>query len=111
MDNALRGEPLLESHEVARDDMGFEFMLNALRLTRGFPSALFAERTGFPLTLVQKGLEAAEQRGLIERDHLQIRPTLRGRRFLNDLQGLFLPPAGEAARVRTEPIVMARLEP
>ena len=111
MDNALRGEPLLESHEVARDDMGFEFMLNALRLTRGFPIALFAERTGFPLTLVQKGLEAAEQRGLIERDHLQIRPTLRGRRFLNDLQGLFLPPAGEAARARTEPIVMARLEP
>ncbi len=111
MDNALRGEPLLESHEVARDDMGFEFMLNALRLTRGFPIALFAERTGFPLTLVQKGLEAAEQRGLIERDHLQVRPTLRGRRFLNDLQGLFLPPAGEAARVRTEPIVMARLEP
>ena len=111
MDNAMRGEPLLESHAVARDDMGFEFMLNALRLTRGFPIALFAERTGFPLTLVQKGLDAAEQRGLIERDHLQVRPTLRGRRFLNDLQGLFLPPSGEAARARAEPIAMARLEP
>ena len=106
-----RGAPLLESHEVARDDMGFEFMLNALRLTAGVPIALFAERTGFPLTLVQKGLDAAEQRGLIERDHLHLRPTLLGRRFLNDLQALFLPPAGEAARAGTEPIVMARLEP
>jgi len=111
MENAICDGPLLESHEVARDDVGFEFMLNALRLTAGFPITLFAERTGFPLTLVQKGLDAAEQRGLIERDHLHVRPTLRGRRFLNDLQGLFLPPARTAAPGRTEPIVMARLEP
>ena len=111
MVNALRAAPLLESHEVTRDDVGFEFMLNALRLTAGVPVALFTERTGFPLTLVQKGLDAAEQRGLIERDHLQLRPTLRGRRFLNDLQSLFLPPAGTAARAHVEPIVIARLEP
>jgi putative oxygen-independent coproporphyrinogen III oxidase len=111
MDGSLSGAPLLEEQEVTRDDMGFEFMLNALRLTDGVPLALFAERTGFPLTLVQKGLAAAEQRGLIERDHLHLRPTLLGRRFLNDLQELFLPPAGKAARVAAEPIVMARLEP
>jgi putative oxygen-independent coproporphyrinogen III oxidase len=111
MDSALRNAPLLENLEVTRDDMGFEFMLNALRLTDGVPIALFAERTGFPLTLVQTGLAAAEQRGLIERDHLHLRPTLLGRRFLNDLQELFLPPASKAARVVAEPIVMARLEP
>ena len=45
----------------------------------------------FPLRLVQQGLAAAEQRGLIERDHLHLRPTPLGRRFLNDLQALFLP--------------------
>ena len=68
-------------------------MLNALRLTEGVPVALFAERTGFPLTLVQKPLDEAERRGLIARDHQRIRPTPLGQRFLNDLQAIFLPAA------------------
>ena len=55
--------------------IGFEFMLNALRLTDGVPASLFAERTGYPLALVQRGLAAAEARGLIERDPATIRPT------------------------------------
>ena len=111
MDSAVRGAPLLEDQEVTRDDIGFEFMLNALRLNAGVPIALFAERTGFPLTLVQKGLDEAERRGLIERDHVQLRPTLRGRLFLNDLQALFLPPTGKVAPAAAKPVVMARLEP
>ncbi len=110
MDSALRAAPLLENQEVTRDDIGFEFMLNALRLTAGVPIALFSERTGFPFTLVQAGLDAAERRGLIELDHLHLRPTVLGRRFLNDLQALFLPDAGKVARA-AEPIVLARLEP
>jgi oxygen-independent coproporphyrinogen-3 oxidase len=111
MDGALRGAPLLLQQEVTRDDIGFEFMLNALRLTAGVPLALFAERTGFPLALVQTGLDAAEQQGLVVRDHLHVRPTTRGRRFLNDLQALFLPSPGTASRTRATPIVLARLEP
>ena len=42
----------MEEVEVTRGDVGFEFMLNALRLTAGVPTALFAERTGYPLSLV-----------------------------------------------------------
>jgi putative oxygen-independent coproporphyrinogen III oxidase len=110
MDNALRAAPLLENQVVTRDDIGFEFMLNALRLSAGVPIALFAERTGFPLTLVQAGLDAAERRGLIELDHLHLRPTVLGRRFLNDLQALFLPDTGKVVRA-PESIVLARLEP
>ena len=75
---------------MTRKDVGFEFMLNALRLTDGVPASLFAERTGYPLALVRQGLEAAEARGLIERDPAMLRPTALGRRFLNDLQQLFL---------------------
>ena len=85
-----RGAPLLEEHEVSRGEIGFEFMLNALRLNDGVPVALFAERTGFPIALVRKELDEAEQRGLIERDHQRIRPTTLGWRFLNDLQAIFL---------------------
>ena len=110
MEQVARTAPLVEEHDVARDDVGFEFMLNALRLTDGVPRSLFAERTGFASTLVQSALDQAEQRGLIERDHLQFRPTPLGRRFLNDLQALFLPP-GERTRRRTpQPVAIARIE-
>jgi oxygen-independent coproporphyrinogen-3 oxidase len=85
-----RGTPLAEEREVSRDEIGFEFMLNALRLNEGVPVALFAERTGFPITLVERQLGEAERRRLIERDHERIRPSALGRRFLNDLQAIFL---------------------
>jgi putative oxygen-independent coproporphyrinogen III oxidase len=101
------GTPMLEDRQVARDEIGFEFMLNALRLSEGVPVALFAERTGFPLTLVQKELDRAEKRGLIERDHQWLRPTLLGRRFLNDLQALFLPATASPSAV---PIKLAATE-
>jgi len=84
------GAPLLENAEVPRQDIAFEFMLNALRLADGVPATLFAERTGCPLALVQRELAEAAARGLLERDPTVIRPTALGRRFLNDLQVLFL---------------------
>ncbi len=90
LERVAAGTPLQEQGSVAREDVGFEFMLNALRLTDGVPAVLFAERTGYPLALVQRGLEAATARGLLERDPTTIRPTALGRRFLNDLQALFL---------------------
>ena len=82
--------PVQEEHEVSRADAVFEFMMNALRLTEGFPVALFTERTGLPITAAEKPLGEAEARGLILRDHQRIRPTEFGRRFLNDLLQMFL---------------------
>ena len=89
-------EYLLASGQVAERviearELPFEFMLNALRLVEGFPPELFAARCGLPLALLQPGLNQAETKGLIEREIGRIRPTERGRRFLNDLVGLFLP--------------------
>jgi len=106
-----RGSPLAEDRTVERGEIGFEFMLNALRLTEGVPVALFAERTGFPLTLVQKALDEAERRGLIERDHQRIRPTLLGQRFLNDLQAIFLPTAGGTRQAEPRPVELVRGKP
>jgi putative oxygen-independent coproporphyrinogen III oxidase len=91
MDGALRGEPLAEAAEVPRRELAFEFMLNALRLTDGVPAGLFAERTGMPASAIEAALQRAEQRHLVERDLQRIRPTETGRRFLSDLQQLFLP--------------------
>jgi oxygen-independent coproporphyrinogen-3 oxidase len=79
-----------EEHEVSGEDLAFEFMMNALRLTEGFPVASFTERTGLAITAATRGLDEAEARGLILRDHARIRPTELGRRFLNDLLQIFL---------------------
>jgi oxygen-independent coproporphyrinogen-3 oxidase len=75
---------------VPAKDLPFEFMLNALRLVEGFEASLFAERTGLAPTAIQKNLEVAESKGLIEPDPARIRPTARGQRFLNQLLELFL---------------------
>jgi len=90
MEAALHGHAVQEEREVGAHEVGFEFMMNALRLTDGFPLALFEERAGVPLTVALRQLDAAERRGLIERDHRRVAPTALGRRFLNDLLQLFL---------------------
>ncbi len=90
MDRALAGSPVQQEHVVAVEDLPFEFMMNALRLIDGVELPLFAERTGLSLQALRKALEAAESRGLLERDHLRLRPTLKGQRFLNDLLQIFL---------------------
>jgi oxygen-independent coproporphyrinogen-3 oxidase len=77
-------------HEVARKDLPFEFMLNALRLKEGVTLTQFLERTGLPLSAISAGLETARGRGLLTADPARIQPTERGFDFLSDLQQLFL---------------------
>ena len=88
--NALAGHSIAQDEEVARDQLPFEFMLNALRLREGFELARFNERTGLPLTAIQRPLDRAESRGLIVRDLQRVAPTPRGFDLLSDLQALFL---------------------
>jgi len=88
---AARGASSAEERIVRPNELPFEFMLNALRLVEGFPVELFGARTGLPLARLERELGEAEARGLIERDWQRIRPTARGRMFLNELLGLFLP--------------------
>ncbi|MDP2064556.1 MAG: radical SAM family heme chaperone HemW [Burkholderiaceae bacterium] len=90
MDHALAGQALAQDEEVARSALPFEFMLNALRLKEGFALQDFSDRTGLALTAIQQPLEEAERKGLIERDLVRVKPTVRGFDFLNDLQSLFL---------------------
>lgn len=82
---------LEESRRIAFEDLPFEFMLNALRLQEGFHESLFESRTGVPFGRVLPMIEKACRLGLMERASERAwRPTELGRRFLNDLQGLFL---------------------
>lgn len=90
MEHMRAGNAIQEEAEIGRSALGFEFMLNALRLNDGVPVNLFAERTGLSLNFIEDSLNAAENRGMLFRDHKLLRPTELGRRFLNDLQEMFL---------------------
>ena len=90
MERALAGNALSTAEEVARDALPFEYMLNALRLRNGFGLRDFTERTGLGVSAIEKALQQAEAKGLIERDFARVRPTVRGFDFLSDLQELFL---------------------
>ena len=90
MQQVLQGAPIQTETQVARAEIPFEFMLNALRLNAGFDATLFTERTSLSLLAIQRELNNAEQRGLLFRDHQRIAPTAQGQRFLNDLLEIFL---------------------
>ena len=90
MQKATEGNAVTSDTEVSRADLPFEFMLNALRLKGGFKLQDFVEKTGLPLTAIAGGLDEAERKGLIERDLVHVKPTVRGFDFLNDLQQIFL---------------------
>ena len=81
---------ITDSRSLSRDELPLEFMMNALRLNEGFHPSLFIERTGLPLNHIQKQLEIAEEKALIEWDINKIKPTETGHRYLNDLIQLFI---------------------
>jgi oxygen-independent coproporphyrinogen-3 oxidase len=81
---------MTQYEEVAREDLPFEYMLNALRLKEGFSFADYMSRTGLSMTSIQQGLSNAEAKQLIVRDLNRVWPTSRGFDFLSDLQALFL---------------------
>ena len=93
MQQALAGDALAHTHEVAPSELTFEFMLNALRLKDGFALQDFGDRTGLPIDRLTESLRQAESKGWLERAGEGVRPTERGFDFLSDLQQLFLPPA------------------
>jgi oxygen-independent coproporphyrinogen-3 oxidase len=90
LDTGRADRAVAQSTEVARAELPFEFMLNALRLRHGFSLADFTDRTGLPVTAIQAALTEAEAKGLITRDFQRVVPTERGFDFLSDLQSLFL---------------------
>ena len=85
-------EPISGPRLIAKDELVFEFMLNALRLTDGFSESIFIERTGRSADELAEVMQKASKKGLVSREDDAVwRPTPLGQRFLNDLQAEFLP--------------------
>jgi oxygen-independent coproporphyrinogen-3 oxidase len=92
MKDVETGEQLGAPKAIPADELVFEFMLNALRLSEGFSESLFCDRTGRSADEIARIMRSAVEKGLVLRDNESCwRPTELGRRFLNDLQAEFLP--------------------
>jgi oxygen-independent coproporphyrinogen-3 oxidase len=91
LDKAAGPDRLGGESNLSHSDAAFEFMMNALRLDEGFPTALFGERTGLPIATIEQPLREAERRGFLTWNTTHVRPTEKGRLFLNELLELFLP--------------------
>lgn len=83
-------ECLDESRVVAAEELGFEFMMNALRLNSGFPIELFEKRTGFSLSALQPTLDKLTQKELLDLTGGHIKTTALGQRYLNEVVAEFL---------------------
>ena len=91
IDSAGTEKSILTNEIITTRDIGFEFMLNALRLTDGFPTPLFYQHVGLPISHIDKALQKAEQQELVTWDIHRICPTDKGQRYVNSLSELFLP--------------------
>jgi oxygen-independent coproporphyrinogen-3 oxidase len=89
----------LARRTVSAQELPFEFMLNALRLTAGFGTGTFSARTGLDWEAVAGAVQAAHASGLLLRTEEGYRPSARGLRFLNDLLLKFLPETSEKSEV------------
>lgn len=91
LESVTTGQMVDSEWQIGREDLAFEFMMNALRLVDGVEAGLFQQRTGLPLRSIQATLQEAQQQGLLAQTSGVIAPTLKGQRFLNELLGMFLP--------------------
>jgi oxygen-independent coproporphyrinogen-3 oxidase len=79
-----------EQRILTKQEIIFEFMLNNLRLKEGFLKEDFMHRTSFNLDCILDTLNFAAAKNLLKITSNRIKPTPLGRRFLNDLQELFI---------------------
>ncbi len=88
---AARGEATTAGREaISGPALALEFLINGLRLHDGVERDLFSRRTGLPLATIAAELAEAQRRGLMRDDPDRLAPTEKGRRYLDDLLGLFV---------------------
>lgn len=90
MEHAMQGKAVEREWVISQDELGFEFMMNALRLTKGVPLDLFQQRTGLSIHTLDAAIKKAQSKGLLLIQNATMQPTLLGQRFLNELLELFL---------------------
>ncbi len=86
----LDGQWLMETRELDARSLVFEYFLNHLRLAEPITLSGFERATGLNQEQIEAPLRKAVEKGLIEVSKGLVVQTALGRRFNNDLQGIFL---------------------
>lgn len=81
--------PALQYEAVQAADLAFEFMMNALRLVEGVPSAYFFERTGQAFDAVSETVQQLQREKLLDEGSDQLKCTPLGFNYLNEVLARF----------------------
>lgn len=90
LESAGTADALQDIRRLDAAELPIEFMLNALRLNAGVPTAVWLQRTGLPAEALAAARERAIRLGLMIADPDRLQPTPLGQRHLNRLLELFL---------------------
>jgi putative oxygen-independent coproporphyrinogen III oxidase len=77
--------PNRKSLRVAQDEVMLEYLMNTMRLVRGFDYLQFEEQTGLDRKDLQPFIEKAKAKSLIFENTAGIKPTALGLQYLNEL--------------------------
>lgn len=80
----------IQWHKIADSELGFEFMMNALRLFDGVPIEFFPQRTGLDFTQIQPIVQNLIQRNLLSNNPKVLQCTPLGQQYLNEVLQEFL---------------------
>ena len=86
---------MARSKQLGDDEVILEFMMNALRLKKGFSESQFCRRTGRHIEVLDSPVATAIEKGMLEKkcyagsDEVWLCATERGYLFLDDLVAIF----------------------
>ena len=83
--NLIKGENI-----VTKDELIYEFMLNALRLRKGVNLDTFKQTTFLDVASIQTQIDKGIDKGILTLKDNILKPTNKGYLFLNDCVNLFL---------------------
>lgn len=75
----------VQLRSLSETDLVGEFMLNALRLDKGFDLHTFTQHTGLDAAVLDKKLSLLQEQGLLELIEGRVQASARGRRFLDSV--------------------------
>jgi len=77
-------------HQITRQDLPLEFMMNQLRLKQGFELSDFQHRTCLSLTQLEPALSQCVEKGLLKIKRQRVFCTDKGRDFLDEVLAMFV---------------------
>lgn len=89
METAGTLEAFIGERKLQQNDLVVEYMINVLRLRKGFTLKQFSHHTGLHSAIVLPGIEGAKKKGLLVQQGDNIHATDKGFAFLSEIQLLF----------------------